>query len=132
METHLAKLEQLVTEFRPSVVVLDAVSNLLNTGSATATKSMLIRAMDFLKHNRVTTVLTSLVPRRAEDEESSVDISSFIDTWLVLKNEATGCELKRTVQVVKSRGMSHSHQIVDFLITGDGLDLDVQAGGCSE
>jgi circadian clock protein KaiC len=93
---------------------------------------MLIRAIDFLKQRGITTLLTSLVPRRAEEEESSVEISSFIDTWLVLKNEADGCELRRTVQIVKSRGMNHSHQIVPFHITTQGLILDAPAGGCDE
>ena len=132
IETHLAHLEQLVGRVQPSVVVLDAVSNLLNAGTSVATKSMLIRAIDFLKQRGITTLLTSLVPRRAEEEESSVEISSFIDTWLVLKNEADGCELRRTVQIVKSRGMNHSHQIVPFHITTQGLILDAPAGGCDE
>jgi circadian clock protein KaiC len=119
IETHLVKLEQLVSKLNPSVVVLDAVSDLLNTGSSFAAKSMLIRAIDFLKHRGITTLLTSLVPFASND--ATVQISSFIDTWIVLENQAANGVLRRTARIVKSRGMSHSHQLAEFRISDSGL-----------
>ena len=52
-----------------------------------------------------------------------------MDTWLLLKTIEVGGERNRALYVLKSRGMDHSNQIREFLLTDHGLRLlDVYLG----
>ena len=52
-----------------------------------------------------------------------------MDSWLLLSSIEVGGELNRALYVLKSRGMAHSNQIREFLLTNDGLRLlDVYLG----
>jgi circadian clock protein KaiC len=62
--------------------------------------------------------------------ESQVGVSSLMDTWLLLGNIAFNGERTRTLQVLKSRGMPHSNQVREFVLTNRGVDLiDVYLSG---
>ena len=114
-----------ITSFRPSVVVVDPVTNLLMVSTQNEVRSMLV---DFLKTQGITTIFTSLTAAGAL-EASEADVSSLMDTWLLLKNIEVGGERNRALYVLKSRGMEHSNQIREFVLTDDGLRLlDVYLG----
>jgi circadian clock protein KaiC len=90
---------------------------------------MLTRLIDFLKTEQITGVLTSLTKGREQKEETDVGISSLIDTWFLLRSLELGGERNRGLYVIKSRGMAHSNQIREFLVTPRGIDLlDVYVG----
>ena len=90
---------------------------------------MLTRLIDFLKTEQITGVFTSLTARRRAKEQTEVGISSLIDTWLLLRNIELGGERNRGLYVLKSRGMAHSNQIREFLLTPRGIELlDVYVG----
>ena len=56
-------------------------------------------------------------------------MSSLMDTWLLLRDMQNGAERNRLLHVVKSRGMAHSNQIREFLLTNHGVELrDVYVG----
>ena len=56
-------------------------------------------------------------------------ISSLMDTWLLLRNVEFNGERNRTIYVLKSRGMAHSNQVREFILSDDGIDLvDVYVG----
>jgi len=58
-----------------------------------------------------------------------VAISSIVDTWLLLVTLESSGERNRGLYVLKSRGMGHSNQIREFLLTDHGVELvDVYAG----
>ena len=117
-----------ITSFQPSVVVVDPVTNLLMVSTQNEVRSMLTRLVDFLKTQRITAVFTSLTSSGAL-EASEADVSSLMDTWLLLKNIEVGGERNRVLYVLKSRGMEHSNQIREFVLTDDGLRLlDVYLG----
>jgi circadian clock protein KaiC len=117
-----------ITSFRPSVVVVDPVTNLLMVSTQNEVRSMLTRLVDFLKTQGITTIFTSLTAAGAL-EASEADVSSLMDTWLLLKNIEVGGERNRALYVLKSRGMEHSNQIREFVLTDDGLRLlDVYLG----
>jgi circadian clock protein KaiC len=117
-----------VSSFQPSVVVVDPVTNLLMASTLNEVRSMLTRLVDFLKTQGITTIFTSLTAAGAL-EASEADVSSLMDTWLLLKNIEVGGERNRALYVLKSRGMEHSNQIREFLLTNDGLRLlDVYLG----
>jgi len=130
LETHLAVMHKEVKEFKPDIVVIDPISNLINTGSPTEVRSMLLRLVDFLKSQQITALFTSLSsPDMKSLEQTDVGISSIMDTWLLLRDIELGGERNRGLYVLKSRGMAHSNQIREFLLTDQGIDIrDVYVG----
>jgi len=128
LEMHLVSCHKLILEFKPGVVVLDPIGTLTMAGTASDTTSMLTRLMDFLKSKQITAVWTSLTSGN-EKEKTDVAISSLVDTWLLLRDIELGGERNRAIYVLKSRGMAHSNQIREFLLTDHGIELaDVYLG----
>jgi circadian clock protein KaiC len=129
IEEHLLVTHKRITSFRPSVVVVDPVTNLIMVSSANEVRSMLTRLVDFLKTQGITSIFTSLTAAGGSLEAIEVDVSSLMDTWLLLKNIEVGGERNRAIYVLKSRGMEHSNQIREFVLTDDGIRLlDVYLG----
>jgi circadian clock protein KaiC len=129
LEGHLAMIHKMVDEFKPRVVVIDPISNLNAIGIETDIKAMLIRVMDHMKLNQITVLCTSLTAAGGSLEQTDVGISSLSDTWLLLRDIEIGGERNRGMYILKSRGMAHSNQIREFLLTDRGVDLvDVYVG----
>jgi len=130
LESHLVKIHKLVSEFKPSAVIIDPLSNLTTSGSTSEVQAMLVRLLDFLKTEQITGFFTSLTSGGDALERTSIDVSSIIDTWLLLRDIEIGGERNRGLYVLKSRGMPHSNQIREFLLTDHGIDLlEVYTGG---
>ncbi len=129
IEQHLLVTHRFVSGFQPSVVVVDPITNLLTVSTLHEVRSMLTRMVDFLKTQQITAIFTSLTAGSGSLEASEADVSSLMDSWLQLKSIEVGGELNRALYVLKSRGMEHSNQIREFLLTNDGLRLlDVYLG----
>jgi len=129
LETHLATLHKLATEFKPHMVILDPITNFLKAGTHVEAEGMLMRLIDFLKAQEITALFTSLTVGSGVQEETEVGISSLTDTWLLLRDIELGGERNRAMYVLKSRGMAHSNQIREFLLTDHGIELrDVYVG----
>jgi circadian clock protein KaiC len=128
LEQHLVKMHRIVEETRPAAVVIDPISSLLNAGEPLDVKAMAVRLFDHLKMRGVTTMLTYLSNPGAPDE-TQIGISSLIDTWLQVRDLESDGERNRALYVMKSRGMAHSNQVREFLITDHGIQLvDVFVG----
>jgi circadian clock protein KaiC len=123
LEMHLAIIHRLIDETKPKVLVVDPVTNLNAIGSDLEVKSALTRLIDLLKTQGITTVFTSLTDDSAHAEQSEIGISSLMDTWILLRNLEHNGERNRGLYVLKSRGMAHSNQIREFVLTGQGVDL---------
>lgn len=129
IEQHLLVTHRCVSQFRPSVVVVDPITNLLMVSTLHEVRSMLTRMVDFLKTQQITALFTSLTAGSGSLEASEADVSSLMDSWLQLRSVEVGGEMNRALYVLKSRGMEHSNQIREFLLTNDGLRLlDVYLG----
>lgn len=129
LEMHLATIYRAVVEFDPQVVVVDPVTDLGAIGMEGEVRAMLTRLIDFLKSRRCTAVLTSLIEGERLGVPVASGISSLIDTWLELRDVESGAERNRAIYVRKSRGMAHSNQVREFLITSKGIRLvDVCVG----
>jgi circadian clock protein KaiC len=130
LETHLAVMHKQIQEFKPRAVVIDPISNLINTGSSNEVRAMLLRLVDFLKRQKITALFTSLSSQGDSSlEKTEVGVSSIMDTWLLLRDIELGGERNRGVYVLKSRGMAHSNQIREFVISNEGIDIrDVHVG----
>lgn len=122
LERHLVQIENLVREVQPAVVIADPISNLTAAGSAEDARSVMTRLIDFLKSRGVTTLFTNLSGANGL-EETELSVSSVADTWLSLREIESNGERNRVMYVLKSRGMAHSNQLREFLITDDGVDL---------
>jgi circadian clock protein KaiC len=132
LETHLAMILAAVAEFAPRVIVLDPLSDFLVVGSHSEVKGMLTRLIDFLKIKEITALFTSLTQAEHETQQSEAGISSLIDCWVLLRNLEQNGERNRALYLLKSRGMAHSTQVREFLLTDNGVDLAdvcVSAGG---
>lgn len=123
LEMHLAVVHKAIRDFQPKGVVIDPISNFIAAGSASDSKSMLTRLVDFLKAQQITAVFTSLVGGTTTLEESDVGISSIIDTWLLVRDVEVCGERIRGLYLLKSRGMSHSNRIREFKLTDHGIEL---------
>lgn len=123
LELHLALTLQSITRFKPSVVVVDPVTNLIVVGTQHEVRSMLTRLVDSLKTRQITAIFTSLTAGGGFLEASEESVSSLMDAWLRLESIPVGGERNRTLYVLKSRGMDHSNQIREFVITDHGIQL---------
>jgi circadian clock protein KaiC len=129
LEAHLASMHKSIKEFKPKVVVVDPVTNLSSVASEADVKGMLTRLLDEMKFNRITMLFTTLTAAADSLESTAVGMSSLADTWLLLRDIELGGERNRGLYILKSRGMAHSNQIREFLLTDKGVDLiDVYVG----
>jgi len=129
LEMHLVTVNKLIKEFHPAVVVIDPITGLTNIGTLDEVKAMLMRLIDLLKYHNITTLCTSLTHGGDHLEQTEVAVTSLMDTWLLIRNIEYNGERTRGLYVLKSRGMAHSNQIREFLITNKGIDLtDVYVG----
>ncbi|HJS24515.1 MAG TPA: circadian clock protein KaiC [Pyrinomonadaceae bacterium] len=123
LEVHLATIHKVISEFEPSVVVVDPITNFLAVGDVTETKAMLTRLIDFLKVRQITGMFTSLTSNVSNIEDSEVGVSSLMDAWLLVKNIESNGERNRGLYILKARGMAHSNQVREFLLTDHGIEL---------
>ena len=129
LETHLSVMQKMINEFKPAAMIVDPVSNLNAVANNSNVKTMLTRLLDQLKLDQVTTVLTILTQGSPTRESTDVDISSLADTWIRLRDIEFGGERNRGMYILKSRGMAHSNQIREFVLTDKGVNLlDVYVG----
>jgi circadian clock protein KaiC len=123
LEMHLVKMHKMIRNFDPSIVVVDPVTGLIDSGTQAETRSMLLRLIDFLKQKQITSLMTTLTGGAAAPEQTEVNISSLVDTWLLLRDIESGGERNRGLYILKSRGAAHSNQIREFLLTDHGVEL---------
>jgi circadian clock protein KaiC len=131
LELHLLKLRKLIKDFKPTTIIIDPISNLISVGSEQEVRSMLVRLIDMLKFSNITALFTSLNKQnenfRPDLAEESV--SSLVDTWVTVRDMEGVGERNRGLFIVKSRGMGHSNQVREFIITQKGIELlDVEMG----
>jgi len=136
LEQHLLTIHDTVKAFRPAVVIIDPISNLTLERSEAEVQPTLMRLIDFFKQQQITTLFISLTTGgngtgtgASTPEDSQVGVSSLMDTWLLLRNVESNGERNRMIFVLKSRGMAHSNQMREFVLSDAGIDLvDVYLG----
>ncbi len=124
LEMHLTTMHRAIETFKPGVVIVDPITNLISAGSHNEVQSMLTRLIDYLKVEQITALITTLTKGGANLEQTEVGISSLMDTWLILTDIESSGERNRGLMVLKSRGMAHSNQIREFLLTDHGIRLE--------
>jgi len=129
LEMHLVAIHKLVKEYKPNVIILDPITNLITVGSVSEVKSLLIRLIDFLQEKQITVLFTALALNDNVTGQTDESISSLVDAWLLVRDIELNGERNRGLYVMKSRGMNHSNQVREFVISDNGLELvDVYLG----
>jgi circadian clock protein KaiC len=129
LELHLATMVKVIHEIKPGLVILDPISNFGSVGNLAAVEFALVQLIDVLKTAQITGCFTCLTAGGTGLEEIAVGISSLMDTWLLLRDFESNGERNRGLHIMKSRGMAHSNQVREFLLTDHGVELvDVYSG----
>jgi circadian clock protein KaiC len=129
LEMHLVAMHKIIKRFKPEIVVLDPITNLITVGSVSEVKSMLIRLIDFLQEEQVTVMFTALTLNNIVNEQTDEGVSSLVDAWILVRDIELNGERNRGMYIMKSRGMKHSNQVREFVISDEGLNLvDVYLG----
>jgi circadian clock protein KaiC len=129
LEMHLIAMFRLIYRSEPAIVIIDPISNMTNVGTPNDVKFMLTRLIDYLKLKNITVVCTSLVEHESTEGMNAQGTSSLMDTWINLRFFENNSERNRGISVIKSRGMEHSNQIREYLVTDYGIEIqDVYLG----
>jgi circadian clock protein KaiC len=129
LEMHLVVMHNAIDQFNPNCVVIDPISNLITTASEAEVKSMMSRMIDYLKMKQITALCTDLTTTNTSQERNGINISSLMDTWLLLQIIESRGERNRGLYILKSRGMPHSNQVREFILSDEGIQLrDVYVG----
>ena len=123
LEMHLATMFKEIATFKPQVVIVDPITSLMELGTVSEGKGMVTRLIDYLKAGQVTTLFTSLTQGGHTLQQSEGGMSSLMDAWLLLQDFEGNGERNRVLYVLKARGMKHSNQIREFLISDHGIDV---------
>lgn len=124
LEMHLVVIYKLIKNFKPATIVLDPISNLITVGNVGEVKSILTRLIDFLQTQQITVMFTALSLNNIVNEQTDEGISSLVDAWILIRDIELNGERNRGLYIMKSRGMSHSNQVREFIITNKGLKLE--------
>ena len=122
LETHLINIFNAIEEFKPAFVVFDPISNIKDIARIQDVKSMLTRIIDHLKTHGITSVMTNL-SHGGGTEVTDTEISSLMDTWILLRDIESGSERNKGVYLLKSRGIAHSNQIREYQLSENGISL---------
>ncbi len=129
LEMRLVKIHDWIREFQPSAVIIDPMSNLVISGAIIQVKGFFMRVIDLLKSHHITVFFTNLLQGSGIIEQTEIGVSSLMDTWLELRSVETNGERNRIFYILKSRGMQHSNQVREFVLTSEGVELlDVYLG----
>lgn len=123
LEMHLALMLREALAFKPDVFVLDPLSAFTETGNRTEVHAMLLRIVDFLKSEGITGVLTHLTQSGQTVIETESGLSSLMDAWILLLNRESNGEFNRELYLLKARGLSHSNQVREFVMSSSGISL---------
>ncbi len=123
LEMHLATMFKEIAEFQPHVVIIDPITSLMDSGTDSEGKGMVTRLIDYLKASQVTSLFTSLTQGGHSLQQSETAMSSLMDAWVLLQDFEGNGERNRVLYVLKARGMAHSNQIREFLISDRGIDV---------
>ncbi|HXH73506.1 MAG TPA: ATPase domain-containing protein, partial [Bacteriovoracaceae bacterium] len=122
-EMHLLELYKKIKLHKPSTVIIDPLTSLFGQGDTLEIQSILTRMIDLLKMNEITAIFTSLISSKGEIQ-SEVGVASLIDTWIVVREVEDKLRRRsRGLYIVKSRGMSHSNQIHELILSDKGIRL---------
>jgi len=131
LEEHLVRIHSLIRRHRARFVVFDPLSSLFRAGAASSVLSASERLLHMTKSEGITTISTSLLASAdLRVEGTPLEVSTIADTWIHLSYAVQAGERNRALTIVKSRGMKHSNQVRELVLSNAGVTLaDVYSAG---
>ena len=127
LEMHLSNIYKLIGKIKPRCVVIDPITSFGSIGLLSEINAMLLRLFDHLQNEGITLMITALTS--GDTGQIDENVSSLVDAWILLKDVEKNGERNRALSIIKSRGMKHSKEVREFVISSKGLDLiDVYRG----
>jgi len=129
-EEHLIRAIHNINEFKPGHIIIDAISACERMGSKQTAFEYLIRIINYCKENDITCIMLNQTTKSMDIHQiSGMEISSMVDSAIFLGMVEVGGEMNRMILVLKSRGLAHSNQYREYLITNNGIEImDVYVG----
>jgi len=131
-ETLLVRIKALAKEHRARCLVIDPVSTLSKAGNELTAHGVAERLIDWSKSDGITLICTSLLDEMSGQTEGGtpLQISTLADTWIHLNYLVQAGERNRGLSIIKSRGMAHSNQVRELILSDTGVTLtDIYAAG---
>ena len=130
VEEHLMTVFELIENFQPHHVIVDAISAVERMGTKQTAFDYVFRLIDVCKTKGITSLLTNMVTAIDNSREiTGMELSSLIDTVILLRLIDVRGEMNRILLVMKSRGMNHLNQWREFMLTSSGVVIpDVYKG----
>ena len=124
-ETYLVRIKTLAQEHAARCLVIDPVSAWYKSGNDLSSQSVADRLIDWSKGDGITLICTSLLDEMSNRMESGspLQISTLADTWIHLNYLMQAGERNRGLSIVKSRGMAHSNQVRELILSNAGVTL---------
>lgn len=123
LEEHLVRVHTIVDRFKPDAVIIDPITSFTAIGNRMEIKSMLTRLMDYIKSQGITALMTSLTRARGSSEESETEVSSIVDTWIILNYQRVDRHRRRYLYVHKARGQAHFQGMAELMLSHDGVEV---------
>ena len=131
-ETLLVRIKALAREHRARCLVIDPVSTLSKAGNELTAHGVAERLIDWAKADGITLVCTSLLDETTGQTQvgTPMHISTLADTWIHLNYLVQAGERNRGISIIKSRGMAHSNQVRELILSDKGVTLtDIYTAG---
>ena len=123
-DQHLMRLRGWIAEHEPRCIAIDPLSAMIKAGGEVVAMSVAERLISLTKSRGITLLLTSLLAGSTPEMEATpVAISTIADAWIHLSYVVQGGERNRALTIVKSRGMSHSSQVRELVLSDAGVTL---------
>jgi circadian clock protein KaiC len=120
LEAHLTRMMHTVHELNPDAVVVDPLSALEHGGSLAQANNMVLRLIDHIKSAGATAFYLSV---QEDGDKGYLNISSLMDSWIIIRNLQREKGLERQLFIVKSRGMPHSADVRQLSIGAQGVQI---------
>ena len=124
-ETYLMRIKTLAKEHKTHCLVVDPVSTWSNSGNDLSAHSATERMIDWAKAEGITLVCTSLLDEISSRSEvgAPMQISTIADAWVHLSYLVQAGERNRGLSIIKARGMAHSNQVRELILSDAGVTL---------
>ena len=123
-DVFLMRLDQLLREHQPRCVIIDPLSTLLKGAEPGGAQRFARRLVRLTKGAGITLLCTAMLDS-SEDQAATaaLGISTLADTWIHLFYLVQSGERNRALSVIKARGIKHSNQFRELVLTDRGVTL---------
>ncbi|HSJ57607.1 MAG TPA: circadian clock protein KaiC [Anaerolineae bacterium] len=130
-EAHLLIVKEMLDEHQPTCIVVDPLSAMIRAGGQLPALGVAQRLLYLAKERGITVVCTTLLDDSERGQESSaLQVSTIADNWIYLSYHIQGGERNRALSIIKARGIHHSNQVRELILSDKGVTLeDVYSAG---